>query len=210
MRHKPNLSLGAMVFFQCILLVLPARSVPAQEASPLQVVRQFHENLALMRFPVEDEDRHEALLEQNRGLLDLQGMLIEALGEYWQEASAGQREEFMALMWGLIENIAYKRSSSFLQEADISYSGPRRENDGFTVRAVLEQEEQVIPMEAVYHLGEKEGRLKITDIVIDEVSLTQDFEHQFREILEEEGFSGLLQHMRERLRKAQGRDGDAS
>lgn len=142
-------------------------------------------------------------VSQANAYLDLEAMGQKALGDHWTAASDGQRETFMALLWQLIEKVAYPRSRKFLGSLPIEYSDPKPLEKGVELATIVKNQEEGLDAPIVYQLYEAGGGLKIYDILLDGVPLTEDLKFQFDTIIRESSFDGLLGRMRERLAAAE-------
>ena len=172
----------------------------AQESSPLQTVNEFHEHLKTLNFDAEKKIKNDAARQKVNSFLDLEAMGRAALHSHWDAAEAAQRQEFMSLLWKLVESIAYRNSQDFLSSGKVlCESGPADPDDG-KVSCTIQEEGEVLETSLVYSLQPEGGGWKIRDVVLDEVSLTTDLRYQFDKLIQEDGFEKLLSRMQEKLR----------
>ena len=187
----------------CCLAVLSPRRAEADGRVPQQVIETFLKTLQSMEFPIKDDSRHNQLVAEANASLDLEAMGRRALDTHWDEATSDQQKTFLDLLWKLIEHVAYPRSRDFLGDHEITYPAVHEARDGFEVHSVVKQKEEALDVRVIYHLRQEDARWKIDDVILDDVSITEDLKYQFAKILAQSHFSGLLDKMRERLAGAQ-------
>lgn len=188
------------IFVFNLLLTGAARA--AESPEPQKAVQSFLETLKSMRFPVQDEVAHAGLIAQARIFLDLEAIGKRSLDPHYETASAEQQKSYLDLLNQLIEKVAYPRSNDSIGKFEVVYLETAASGAGYEVQSVIKQEEEALDTYVNYHLRQKDGQWKIDDIVLDEVSLTEDLKYQFDKIILQSGFEGLLNKMRERLDQA--------
>ena len=189
--------------FLCVSLLVFCHLVFAESQNPTQSLQSFLETLRGMDFPGEESAKHDAQVQKAHAAMDLEAMGKKALGAHWAEAQPEQQKEFMALLWKFIENIAYPRSKEFLGNRPIDYGAPKALREGLEIQTTVKNQDEALNASIVYNLYDQEGNWKIYDIFLDGVSITEDLKFQFDKIIQESGFPGLLNRMRERLAKAE-------
>ncbi len=197
-------------FFSFFFLMLSFSKVPvlcAEEGGAQQGVASFLTALRSMQFPIENQARHAKLAAEANAFLDLEAMGKKSLAAHWQGASPEEQKFFMELLWKLIEFIAYPRSSKFMGDYEITYPKTESAGAGFNVYSVIKQQAEGLDVSVVYHVYERSGQWKIDDIVLDDVSITEDLGGQFDKIIKDSQFTGLLDKMRERLASAKKENG---
>jgi len=175
----------------------------AEEQPPQIAVENFIATIRGMQFPVQDAAAHRSTVNKANSYLDLESMSKRALGANWETASDQQRKSFLELMWGLIENIAYPHSSHFMGNYQITYPEVQDIGNGFEVHSLIKQDEAALDVPVLYHVYQKESEWKIDDVILDDVSITEDLKYQFDKIIADSQFEGLLTKMREKLSRAQ-------
>lgn len=201
-------------FFTAVLgaqILLAANAFAAAIPSePQQAVESFIQTLREMNFPVQDQQAHAKLIEKARAFLDLEAIGKRALGNHFLEASPEQRETFLHLLRDLIEEIAYPRSNGFMGQQKITYPQVLESDGGYEVRSIIQQQEEGLSASVNYHVYLKDGQWKADDVVLDDVSITEDLQYQFDKIILQSQFEGLLLKMRERLEQARNENAQAA
>ena len=191
-------------FFFALVFVLTFSQLALAETQPAQqTIERFVQNIKTMQFPAKDPAAQAELIKDTNNLLDLDAMGRKALGDHWGKVSAEEQKSFIDLFWKLIENVAYPNSRKFMGDYKIIYPEVKPSGEGFDVYSVVKQEEQALDASVVYHVYQKESQWKVDDVLLDDVSITEDLKYQFDKLIEKSQFSGLLAKMQERLAQAQ-------
>ena len=181
------------------LMVIQPALVHADGEMAKQALEDFMTTLRNLEFTPEREALDPALLDQANQYLDLQSMVVSALNESWDDASEDQKKQFMDVMWKLIEKVAYPQSKTFLGDLEIEYDEPEQMDEGYEIVTVIKKEEEALDIEAVYLLREMDQHWKVYDVILDGVSMIEDLSYQFKTIIKESSFDGLLVRMNEKL-----------
>lgn len=188
----------------CLIMAgFAACAVEASDQTPGQAVKTFLETVDLMEFPAPDTARQAGLVRQANAYLDVEAMGSAALADHWAGVPSKERITFFDLLWKLVETVAYPKNQNLMGNEQIVYGEAVRAGEGFQVSVTLKTEDEAPVTSMSYHLSKKEGRWKIDDLVLDDVSIIEDLKYQFNKIITESEFSGLLEKMRERLAKAE-------
>ena len=201
--------LRRLTLFTFLFLWLQPFPLRAEEMTPQQGIETFLKTIKSMEFPIKDTARHTRLAAEANAFLDLDAMGQKSLGAYWQEAAPEDQKEFLQLLWKLIEYVAYPRSTKFMADYEITYPKVEPAGNGFQVHSVIKQKAEGLDAPVEYHVYPKDGKWKIDDIVLDDVSITEDLGSQFGRLIKDSKFAGLLAKMRERLDQAKKENGAA-
>ena len=191
---------GAAVVFFGVVLTLSPSFVQAEE--PKQAVETYIQNIQAVPFPITDQAAHDQMVASANAALDLPALSKKALAENWDSAKPEDQKAFLDLMWKLVEYVAYPKSRRFMGKHKIDYPEVTPDSSGTAVHSVIHLEEKSLDAQVVYHLHDEAGVLKIDDILLDDVSITEDLKYQFDKIIQQSGFPGLLVKMQERLDRA--------
>lgn len=201
MRYLTGVIAGA-----CLFLISSLAYGQGTESSqtPQQAIEVFLDNVRQMEFPVTDPAKHKQLVSQANAYLDLETMGSAALADHWGSMSADDKKTFFDLLWKLVESVAYPRNQGLMNDEKISYGETVKTEHGFQVPLALERKTDAEAPSASlsYQVVQKEGRWKINDVVLDDVSIIEDLKYQFDKIIAKSQIGGLLQKMQERLEKA--------
>lgn len=186
----------ALLIHGAFIAPLFAESVGAKES-----IGEFLDSIKKMDFEARGTEEYRDLVQSAMSRLDIEAMGASALSEHWDNLSEKEREEFVDLLYSLIELVAYPKSQKFLGDLEIKYSEETPINDGVRIKSEVIRDNAALNAEVVYHLHMKQEHLMIYDIFLDEVSITEDLKYQWDQVIQDSSFSGLLEKMRERLQK---------
>lgn len=121
------------------------------------------------------------------------------LGRNWSILKPNQQEEFVTLFRRILENAYADKILSYKNEEVVfdreSMIGPNRAE---VYTRVITSSKQ-IPV--VYRVILKDGTWRVYDVVIENVSLVQNYRSQFNDILSKDTPEKLLEIMRNKLRE---------
>ncbi|MCX7982981.1 MAG: ABC transporter substrate-binding protein [Syntrophales bacterium] len=121
------------------------------------------------------------------------------LGRNWTSLNSAQQEEFVTLFRRILENAYADKILSYTNEQvvfdrEVTIAPNRAE----VYTRVITSSKQ-IPV--VYRVIFKDGTWKVYDVVIENVSLVQNYRSQFNDILSKETPEKLLETMRKKLQE---------
>lgn len=161
----------------------------AQALSPLATVKQG--NAEVQAALAQKDTTVEALATTVEGFVDFGELAKRALGKEWENLEPKQREEFSATMKGLLR-ASYARKAMGQSDADIRYGEESIEGNEATVKTSLVVKQDSFPVDYRLYRASEKAPWRIYDVVTDEVSLVETYRGQFRKLLAQKGFDGLL------------------
>ncbi|WNG37021.1 ABC transporter substrate-binding protein [Archangium violaceum] len=114
-----------------------------------------------------------------------------ALGDTWNKLTAAQRKEFSSTMEGLLR-ASYAQKALGQAKAQVQYGKEAVEGNEASVDTTMNVNRDKFPVEYKLYRPNEKGEWRIYDIVTDEVSLLETYQGQFRKLLADKGFDGLL------------------
>ena len=142
-----------------------------------------------------------ALLTAVTPLIDFPGLSERSLGRHWAGLNKAQRSEVMALFKELVFRSYLQRVRRANESYTLSYEEEEPRSPGVYVLALSET--NAMEVEIGFHMvktGKSGNRAWIAyDLVIDEVSLTENYREQFNRIILKDGFDALLKLMRKKV-----------
>ena len=177
-----------------VLLACAARSA----VSPLNdAVGAVRDTLAKARAVVLTDDSHEqkvaALHELARHLMDTREMGRKAIGPRLDEQPAAKQEEFFNLFDELIVR-SYLQKLLFFRQPRFAFGQEETAKDTVIVhtRILTEKDEFFVN----YEMHQRDGTWVASDVVVENISLAQNYAQQFQELLRSRSFDDLLELMR--------------
>jgi phospholipid transport system substrate-binding protein len=128
---------------------------------------------------------------------DYQEMAKRSLGPAWGKLSAGQRQEFVALFSQLLEASYSDKIEKYAQRVKIDYTGEILSGDNAEVRTVIVKANDRIPLN--YRLLNEGGTWKVYDVVIEGVSLVNNYRSQFSRIIHESSYAELVKRLKTKV-----------
>jgi phospholipid transport system substrate-binding protein len=193
---KKNLS-GLLLI---LLLIIP---LLAYSAAPLDTVKE-HVNkvLEVLRNPdLKGESGKKVKQEKIRSIsaevFDFTELSKRSLGQNWNKLNAGQQEEFTKLFKSLLETVYADKITSYTDEGIIFKEEITLSEKTVEVPTVIVSKTSEIPIN--YRLLQEKGRWKVYDVVIEGVSLVNNYRTQFREILGNKTPEALLDILRKKV-----------
>ncbi|HEY2995469.1 MAG TPA: ABC transporter substrate-binding protein [Methylomirabilota bacterium] len=127
-------------------------------------------------------------------LFDFDEISRRALSRYWTARSAEEQAEFVRLFTDLLERSYIGRIESYSGEK-IVYLGEIVDGPFATVRSkVITRRNTETPLDYRLHL--KDGRWKVYDLLIDNVSFVSTYRSEFTRIMQRESYTALVDRLR--------------
>lgn len=124
-----------------------------------------------------------------------------ALGREWQVRSPGERDEFVALFAQLLERAYVGRlagTSRVSNGVQIAYLGESVAGDEATVQTALDARDGGKAL-VEYRMVNRQGRWHVRDLVLDGVSIVENYRAQFRRVLSQVSYQDLVGQVRAKL-----------
>jgi phospholipid transport system substrate-binding protein len=117
-----------------------------------------------------------------------------ALGPHWPQRTPAEREEFVKLFAGLLEQTYISRIGEYGGER-IAYVGEQIEGDRAIVRArITTKKGSEVPVES--RLLQKEDRWLIYDVLVENISLIASYRAQLDRIIRTASYEDLVKRLR--------------
>ena len=183
---RPGMTLLAL------LLALSSTAVPAM--TPTDTVRETVDAVitTLQKDLAEEQKRDEVfrLISDN---FDFKVMAKRILATNWHKASEEQRRRFIDLFTRLLTRTYWSRIRNYRDE-QVEYKGERIKKERYArVDTEIVTTDKRIPI--TYRLLNRKGQWKAYDVIIEGVSLVQNFRTSYQAIVRKEGIDGLLEQM---------------
>ncbi|MDP3980195.1 MAG: ABC transporter substrate-binding protein [Chlamydiota bacterium] len=132
--------------------------------------------------------------------IDLEGLSQYCLSKYWNEQSSENKNQFIKLLSDLLINVAFKKSTDFFNDLEITYGEENiNANDANVLTFVEHPDEGEIEIEYRLHFNNKEWR--VYDVLLDGASLASNLRSQMTNIIEQKSFDELITKMSEKLQE---------
>lgn len=129
---------------------------------------------------------------------DMREMAKRSLAKYWNKRTPAEQDDFSELFGELIKNTYIERLRSFSGTRDGTSFDKEIVRDGKgVVHSVVWQNGQQISV--VYRMYSKGDTWLVYDVVIENVSLVQNYRSQFAQAIQKDGYEALIRKIQENL-----------
>lgn len=193
-----------IVIIASLMYVMPVQAVAGepteQMRSTIEAVINILKDQDLKR-PENAEKRRELISRIIQERFNFYEMGRRSLALHWRKRSPEEREEFVFLFSKLLERSYMKRIEAYTDE-EIVYTDESVDNGYAVVKTVvLARNNLKIPMD--YRLMKTASGWKVYDVIIEGVSLVNNYRVQFNKIIRSSSFEGLIKRMRDKLEEVE-------
>jgi phospholipid transport system substrate-binding protein len=185
-------------------ILLSVGATQATAGTPTDTIRnmlteaiRILENQELKK-PERAEERRRALERVLGDPFNFEEMSKRALGAHWAKLSDTERREFAQLFKSLLANTYADRITGYSGE-QIYYLNERLEGDYAEVRTKIVSDKAEYPFD--YRLLKKSNDWRVYDVIVDGVSLVNNYRGQFTKILRTSSYADLVEQLRKKSEK---------
>lgn len=201
--------LAAVVAVSVALLMAPA---PSRAGEPTDQIRgaidRVLEILKKKDLQAKEKraERRTLLREEISKAFDFDEMAKRSLGPAWRQRTPEERKEYVALFRQVLEN-SYLGKVEAYQGEKIRYVKDSVAEGRFAAveTLIVTGKGQEIPLN--YRLVKEKSEWRVYDVVIEEISLVNNYRSQFGAILQRSSFQDLLARLREMIKTAESGSG---
>jgi len=182
-----------------VIMVLLAAPAPVRAGEPTDQIRAaIEKGITVVRDPKlqgieKTMERRARLRDAVAPYFNFQEMAKRSLGIYWKDRSPSEREEFTRLYQELLEN-SYAGKIESYQGEKILYGKETADPPYAVVRTAIVTMNGDIPVN--YLLLLEGSRWRIYDVVIEGISLVNNYRSQFGSILQKSSFQELMRKLK--------------
>jgi phospholipid transport system substrate-binding protein len=187
------------------LVALKLSAVSAFSSTPLETIKpEVDRALEVLRDPALKAESAKAAKEKKiwailDSVFDYTELSKRTLAQHWKRFSPDQQKEFISLFGKLLGGVYMDRIIAYKDEKVVFGKVTNLSDKTAEVRSEVIQSSKSIPIH--YRMIIVNGEWKVYDVVIEGVSLVQNYRTQFREILTNKTPEDLLKTLREKTRK---------
>ena len=145
------------------------------------------------------DERRKSLEKVVAARFDYTEMSRRALGAPWNQLTDQQKEEFVDLFRTLLTTSYAEKIETYSGEG-VQYLNERTEKEYAEVRTKVLSGKTEIPLD--YRLINKGDEWRVYDVVVDGVSLVNNYRGQFTKILRASSYSDLIDQLRKKSTKS--------
>lgn len=190
--------------FLCLLVIVvcPLAVSPVFAAAPAEQIREtIGKILEIVKDPsLRADSKKNERLERLKKVIEPQFDFVEmakrSLGGHWQQRSAEEREEFVQIFTRLLEN-AYVDNIDSYDGEKIDIKSEKQDNDYAEVgtRIVTKKGEE---FSIKYKLMTSNAAWKVYDVVIEDISLVNNYRSQFTRVIAQSSYEDLIRKLKEK------------
>lgn len=188
-----------MAFIFCFALVWLA-GAEASAAEPEQQVKVSVDKVLNtlrnkeLKKPDKTKERRALIRKAVNERFDFAEMAKRSLATHWRTRTPEERKEFIPLFTDLLERSYINKIESYQNER-IVYSGEEVTEQYAVVKSKIITKRNVeVPID--YRLLQEEGDWKVYDVIIEGVSLVNNYRVQFNNIIRKDSFAELVKRMK--------------
>jgi len=186
------------VLILTLILNLAGMADPALAGPPTDTVKGVVEEvvrlLADPALKTQKPRRRQAVKQVVARIFDYEEMAKRSLPN-WNRLSAAQRQEFVGLFAELLEK-SYAEKFERYSDEKVRYLGESQDGDHAEVRTLLVLKNDRMPIN--YRLLNK-SRWMVYDIIIEGISLVNNYRSQFTRVISESSHSELVRRLRTKV-----------
>lgn len=187
-----------VIALTCIPLRAEAGAPTDQVKETVDAVVSILNEKELKR-PEKEKERRTAIRQTIAKRFDFEEMAKRSLSTHWKERTPAEQKEFVALYADLLEN-TYVRKIERYENEKVVYYDEKLDGDYAIVRTkIVGKNGLSIPVE--YRIMKKKDRWEVYDIIIEGVSLVNNYRTQFTQIIRSGSYSDLVKRLKEKAAK---------
>jgi phospholipid transport system substrate-binding protein len=187
-----------------IVLVSGERTLASANNDPLVKLQESTDEIIMilqseeLKAPEKKDERKKLILDVVNRMFDFRGMARSSLGQNWNKLTTEEQDRFVDLFASLIEQRYIGKIDAF-DDQKVIYKEKRVKNNRARVYSVILDKNLEIPID--YSLQLRQGKWRIKDVKIENVSLIANYRRDFSSIIRKEKFVGLEKKINELLEK---------
>jgi phospholipid transport system substrate-binding protein len=178
-----------------LALLFLALALPATAGPPTDYVRGILEEvIRIQNDPAMEKTRAEAIRRIIQKNFDFPRMAQDSLGPAYARLSPGQRQEFERLFAALFQDSYTRLVLNFLKRETVTYHRETLEGPRAKVYTTLVRTNETIPVDYLMHT--RSNSYLLFDVIVDGVSILENYKRQFAQVISTKSFDFLLERMR--------------
>jgi phospholipid transport system substrate-binding protein len=196
--------LKGLALVTALVLAVGVAAAPAMAGEATEAMRgTIDEVLRILanqslKQPAKANERRQLLEKVVGERFDYEEMSRRSLGTSWANPSEKERQEFVSLFQTLLVNTYADKIESYTGDG-VHYINERTEKEYAEVRTKVLTGKTEIPLD--YRLLHKASAWRVYDVVVDGVSLVNNYRGQFSKILRNGSYADLVDQLRKKSEK---------
>jgi phospholipid transport system substrate-binding protein len=196
-RPKTTPPITSLLLF-CLLIPSPLIA----GAPTNQIQATVEKVIAVLKDPnLKSKEKREERISQLRKIIyarfDFAEMSRRSLGPHWRRRTPSEREEFIRIFTDLLERTYVRHIDSFNDEKFVYLREKLDENYAEVGTQVVTRKGEEFSVNYKTHLVD--GEWKIYDVVIENISMVNNYRSQFKRVLSKSSYEELVQKINNKL-----------
>ena len=194
----------SILFTLCLMIMFSGSWFRAEAGSPMEKVRQATEDITLILddYVKNPEGRKDECISKVMAIADVYfdwtEMSRRTLARYWKARTPEEQKEFSGLFRDLLKNAYIGRIESYSGEKVI-FEGETTDDKYAVVKSQIITPKQKTEVPVNYRLIKKENGWMVYDVVIEGVSLVNNYRSQFNSILQSSSYEELVKRIKDKI-----------
>lgn len=182
---------------------------PARAGEPAEELRAAVERVQrILNDPqLKAEEKKKERLDQLRQVIypkfDFAEMAKRSLGSHWRDRSAEEQKEFVKVFTELLENSYVGTIDSYDGEKVVIKDEKQEKNFAEVDTKIVTKQGEEFAVN--YKMHEADGKWKVYDLVIENISLVNNYRSQFNRVIAKSSYEDLLRNMKQKQFEAPGK-----
>ncbi len=194
-----------VVLFSPLVFSQPTCAAVPGQSNPMALIQRGTEK-ALQTLRESESGQAPSLRQRKNEILNdvseyfnFDEMAKRALGRPWKDQTPDKRQEFVQLFKQLLFNTYINRLEKYTGSKErVFYDSEKLDGDYAIVKThILYQGNNNVVIE--YRLNRNVGEWKVYDVVVEGISIVENYRSQFTSILANESFDSLLGRLRQKI-----------
>ncbi len=188
------------IFLAALLVLTTFRAGRAGEPTE-QIRAAVSQGVVILKnADLSDKEQRKQAIDQLRQvvypLFDFTEMARRSLGSEWRRLDAQKQKEFVSVFTDLLEK-TYAHKIDLYNGQKVVFAGETADQESAQVDTrLVDSKGQAFSV--VYKMHRVNGKWKIYDLVVENISLVNNYRSQFRRVIVNSSFEELMEKMREK------------
>ncbi len=139
------------------------------------------------------ENTLELIRKELSPIIDYRRLAGQATGKYWRRAKDDEKERIIAAFRKILEDTYAKVLSRYSDQKVVLIESKLRGDNTVLVGVEVRDGDKTARIDYIFY--EKNGAMKITDVLVEKISLLDTYRRQFAQIAKKEGTAGLAKRL---------------
>lgn len=148
-----------------------------------------------LRKPEKTKERRALMRKVVSERFDFEEMAKRSLARYWNQRTPEEKKEFVALYTDLLERTYVKKVESY-SDYKVMYAEETSDADYAVVKTKIIITSKNMDVPVAYKMEKKNGRWGVYDVVIEGVSLVNNYRNQFNRIIGSGSYAELVKRLK--------------